>query len=139
MTLQLQKVDIFLHALCYIAKRKLINMFCFYGCELESDKLQHNFTKSAQLNSNRLVSLRFKNRGVKPILTITDLYQCSLSFRRFSRNLSANTSLLFSLITIYCTNANRVLELTTPAKPSLSKLQMNRQQQWMKASLLVLL
>ena len=42
MTLQLQKVDIFLHALCYIAKRKLINMFCFYGCELKSDKLQHN-------------------------------------------------------------------------------------------------
>ena len=42
MTLKLQKVDIFLHALCYIAKRKLINMFCFYGCELESDKLQHN-------------------------------------------------------------------------------------------------
>ena len=40
-------------------------------------------------------------------------------------NQSANTSLLFSLIPIYCTNANRVLELTTPAKPSLSKLQMN--------------
>ena len=27
--------------------------------------------------------------------------------------MSANTSLLFSLIAIYCTNANRVLELTT--------------------------
>ena len=40
------------------------------------------------------MSLRFTNRGVKPILTITDLYQSSLSFRRFSRNNFANTSLL---------------------------------------------
>ena len=79
----------------------------------------------AQLKLARVTPIRFTNRGVKPILTITDLYQSSLSFRRFSRNMSANTSLLFSLITIYCTNANRVLELTTPAKPSLSKLQMN--------------
>ena len=55
-------------------------------------------TASAQLNSNWLVSPRFTNRGVKPMLTITDLYQSSLSFRRFSRNMSANTSLLFSLI-----------------------------------------
>ena len=30
--------------------------------------------------------------------------------------------MLFSLITIYCTNANRVLELTTPAKPILIKI-----------------
>ena len=79
----------------------------------------------AQLKLARVTPIRFTNRGVKPIVTITDLYQSSLSFRRFSRNMSANTSLLFSLITIYCTNANRVLELTTPAKPSLSKLQMN--------------
>ena len=49
---------------------------------------------------------------------ITDLYQSTLSFRRFSINISANSSLIFSLITIYCTNANRVSELTTSAKPS---------------------
>ena len=73
----------------------------------------------AQLKLARVTPIRFTNRGVKSIVTITDLYQSSLSFRRFSRNMSANTLLLFSLITIYCTNANRVLELTTPAKPSL--------------------
>ena len=33
MTLQLQKAEIFLYALFYIAKRKLIDMFCLYGCE----------------------------------------------------------------------------------------------------------
>ena len=75
-------------------------------------------TASVQLNPNWLVSLLFTNRGVKPLLTITDLYQSTLSFRRFLINISANTSLLCSLITIYCTNANRVLELTIPAKPS---------------------
>ena len=76
-------------------------------------------TASAQLKPNWLVSLLFTNRGVNPLLTITDLYQSTLSFRRFSINIiSANTSLLCSLITIYCTNADRVLELTTPAKPS---------------------
>ena len=80
----------------------------------------------AQLKLARVTPIRFTNRGVKPILTIIDLYQSSLSFRRFSRNVSAKTfSLLFSPITIYCTNANRVLELTTPAKPSLSKLHMH--------------
>ena len=46
--------------------------------------------------------------------------------------------LLFSLIKIYCTNANRVLELTTLAKPSLSKLQMNDQQQWMIAGVVMI-
>ena len=71
-----------------------------------------------QLNSNWLVPPLFKSRGVKPLFTITDLYQSTLSFRRFSINISANSSLIFLLITIYCTNANRVLELTTPAKPS---------------------
>ena len=73
----------------------------------------------AQLKLALVTPIRFTNRGVKSIVTITDLYQSSLSFRRFSRNMSANTLLLFSLITIYCTNATRVLELTTPAKPSL--------------------
>lgn len=38
------------------------------------------------------------------------------------KHLALNTSLLFSLITIYCTNANRVLELSIPAKPSLSNI-----------------
>ena len=33
MTLQLQKEYIFSYALCYIAKRKLIDMFCLYDCE----------------------------------------------------------------------------------------------------------
>ena len=55
------------------------------------------------------------------MLSIKDLNQPSLSILRFLRNISANTSLLFTLITIYYTNANQVLELTTPAKPSLSK------------------
>ena len=50
----------------------------------------------AQLKLARVTPIRFTNRGVKPILTITDLYQSSLSFRRFSRNLSANTSHCFS-------------------------------------------
>ena len=35
-------------------------------------------TASAQLNPNWLVSLLFTNRGVKPLLTITDLYQSTL-------------------------------------------------------------
>ena len=48
----------------------------------------------AQLKLARVTPIRFTNRGVKPILTITDLYQSSLSFRRFSRNNFANTSLL---------------------------------------------
>ena len=49
-------------------------------------------------------------------------------------------SLLFSPITIYCTNANRVLELTTSAKPSLSKLHMHAgYKQWITAYLQVLL
>ena len=76
---------------------------------------------------NSICPAQLKLARVTPIynLTITHLYQPSLSFRRFSRNMSANTSLLFPLITIYLTNANRVLELTTPAKPSLSKLQIN--------------
>ena len=50
----------------------------------------------AQLKLARVTPIRFTNRGVKPILTIIDLYQSSLSFRRFSRNVSANTSHCFS-------------------------------------------
>ena len=44
MTLKLQKVDIFLHALCYIAKKEesWLTCFVFMAAKLESDKLQHN-------------------------------------------------------------------------------------------------
>ena len=78
----------------------------------------------AQLTLARATPI-YKQGSKTALDKIKDLYQSTLSFRRFSINISANSSLIFSLITIYCTNANRVSELTTPAKPSLSKLQKN--------------
>ena len=60
----------------------------------------------------RIASMTTCPKHRRDLTTITDLYQYSLSFQRFLRNMIANISLLVLLSKIYCTNVNQILELT---------------------------
>ena len=67
-------------------------------------------------------------RGSKSDIDNYNLHQSSLS--KILEEHVCKHFIVFNLTMIYCTNANRVLELTTSAKPSSSKLQMNDLKQW---------